>query len=274
MSHEMVDYFRNAFQNIEFPIETEITPTSRTSFYRAMDISLMYRGHPNVLSRSMEEFLKSNCRPFAYAGAAKVLMLSSYISSREYDDYGLQASREWLSIARQDVTRCFEIELIHGEIEQASNKLDNIKSNLDELNTFDEAKDSYYVALLNMFYHSKRKQRGEEQKWEDIAERLAENDYQKLFVINGKAGNFIQDKKWSDAAKHYEQVIAIDKQDPWAWHNVSLCYLHLNDLKNAERCNEIALVLMDFGAARQVQQMIQQRKTGSFFSRLKHLFSG
>lgn len=80
---------------------------------------------------------------------------------------------------------------------------------------------------------------------------------------------------FGDAIKLYRRVVALDPQDPWAWHNLSWIYLEQGDLDNAEECNARALAIMDFGMARLIQRDIRaerneaNKKLPSIWGRIK-----
>lgn len=54
----------------------------------------------------------------------------------------------------------------------------------------------------------------------------------------------------------FHEVVKIDPNDPWAWHNMSWMYLRLKDYTNAGSCNDRALRIMDFGVARNIQKSL------------------
>ncbi|GAB4522521.1 MAG: hypothetical protein OHK0046_35170 [Anaerolineae bacterium] len=271
MSIEMVDYFRKIYQEIDFPSEVEITPQARTMFFQAMDFALMYRGHPNILLGALQRFVETGCRPLAYAGASRILKDAAYLSGYDYDAYGLDVAREWLAIARLDIPTCFEIELVQMNIEIGARNPDAMRSCLKLLSNFGNEGHSYYVALMAMHYFRVVKDPEKRGYWAQLAEKRAQNDLQRLYVLNADASEALENQDFRKAIQKFEQAIAINKQDPWAWHNMSVAYLHLDDLPNAERCNEIALVLMDFGAARHVRELIAQSKRGNLVKRFRNL---
>lgn len=260
MSDGWVNSLLKLYDEIRFPVETKITVSAKYGFYRAMDICLMYRGHPDTLMEALGVFLETDCRPFAYAGAAKIMMQGSYISSDTYGESGIQASRELLEVARQGIESCFEIELIQADIELAANDLEGVRSALKTLIEFDEAEDSYYVALMVMISMAKLNKIEERQRWGDLAEKRAITDAQKIFVINRRAKDYMNDFRWLAAIRYFEEVLKLNKRDPWAWHNLSICHIEVDDWESAESCNETALGLMNFGAAHQVRNRILQEK--------------
>lgn len=58
-----------------------------------------------------------------------------------------------------------------------------------------------------------------------------------------------------DALQLNEQALTINPNDPWIWHNQSLILLDLKRFDEARRCNERALEIMEFPAARDIRKL-------------------
>ncbi|MCP5098113.1 MAG: hypothetical protein GY943_21405, partial [Chloroflexi bacterium] len=74
------------------------------------------------------------------------------------------------------------------------------------------------------------------------------------------------------AIKQYYQVTKIDPNDAWAWHNMSVMFTRMQKFEDAHLCNQKALNLMDFGAARQIETQLKEKrgsKLGKLFGRKK-----
>lgn len=57
----------------------------------------------------------------------------------------------------------------------------------------------------------------------------------------------------------YREILEIDPQDPWSWHNLSLIQIQKGVLLEAEKSNAKAPMLMDFPAARQTQCFLREK---------------
>lgn len=66
-------------------------------------------------------------------------------------------------------------------------------------------------------------------------------------------------KRYEEALSTYNLVNERYPQDPWAWHNKSLILLDLSRYPEALACNERALSIMDFGAARSTGERIRAK---------------
>src|SRR5690606_17702487 len=93
-------------------------------------------------------------------------------------------------------------------------------------------------------------------QWNEIAFKNAQNNIQRLFALNSLAGSYLKKNRNNEALGLYREVVKIDPNDPWAWHNMSILYMKGNDYTNAGICNDRALRIMDFDAARQVQRSL------------------
>jgi tetratricopeptide (TPR) repeat protein len=105
--------------------------------------------------------------------------------------------------------------------------------------------------------------------WIKQAYCFANSPARQAYVHNALASYHMDDGTFNKAIKHYNEVIKRDPNDAWAWHNMSTMFLRLNELENAAMCNERALSIMDFQAARQIEAQIMQKKPKGFFSKLR-----
>ncbi len=61
----------------------------------------------------------------------------------------------------------------------------------------------------------------------------------------------------------------VKPDDVWAWHKMSVMLLRLNNYKDAELCNRQALSIIDFDAARGVQEELKRLTGGAITHFLK-----
>jgi tetratricopeptide (TPR) repeat protein len=253
MSDKQFEHFLNVVNKLDIPDSDEMTDESRDLFESGRDVMLMYRGHPDTLMQALQLFMATDCRPFVYAGAAIVIMSSSYISDGKYDPAGVKEALKLLDQAKQTArSRCFAIEMIEPGFHSNLGDLKKARNLLDKLGQFDEAQTSYRFAIAEMDYADKTNDMTGVKYWNELGFKRAQNNIQRLYALNALAGTFLMKKKDGEALGLYHEVVKIDPSDPWAWHNMSIIYMRRGDYSNSGYCNDRALSLMDFGAARHV----------------------
>ena len=89
----------------------------------------------------------------------------------------------------------------------------------------------------------------EVQHWFEVSIERASNNMHRLYALGRIADIHSRIGTGESCLPYYQQLVAIDPNDPWAWHNMSLVYDNLYDYKNAFICNRKALDVGQFGAA-------------------------
>ncbi len=78
-------------------------------------------------------------------------------------------------------------------------------------------------------------------------------------ALSRKARLLDRMKRYDDALAAYDLVNEHYPQDPWAWHNKSLLLLNIERYQEALTCNERALAIMNFNAARTTGERIRAK---------------
>lgn len=252
MSQKQYEYFMSIIDKLKLPTETNLTEEARAIFEQGLDILLMYRGHPDTLMAALQAFMATGVRSYACAGIARILAFSAYDSNNKYDAKGVQEGLGWLEEAKRAAPYRFEIEVLTPSFYNMLGHLQTVRSLLDELRRRPEAKTSFRYALAEESYWDRMKDLAQTKNWNEEAFNRAQNDIQRLYVLNGLAGMYMGARQYPEALGYYHRVVEIDPNDPWAWHNLSWIYFNQGDHTNAGKCNERALNLMEFGAARDI----------------------
>ncbi len=74
---------------------------------------------------------------------------------------------------------------------------------------------------------------------------------------------------WSEAKNSYQEALHFDNSNAVLWHKLSIVHWQLQDVEEAEKCNQQTLRLKDFPAARQLAETIKKKKSeGSVWGKL------
>lgn len=256
MSDENVRYFDEMLKKIDMPTDTAVSEDAREIFERGRDMMLMYRGHPDTLMQALHYFMATESRPYAFAGAAQVMYAASYLSGGKYDEEGVRIALKWLTSAQEINPHRFEINLLEtGFLKDKA----QVRALLDRLRTHPEARTSFRYAMAEMDYWDDMNDLDKVKHWNQVAFQNAQNNTQRLYALNAMASTYMTKNMLEESLGLYHEVVKIDPNDPWAWHNMSWMYLRLKDYTNAGSCNDRALRVMDFGVARDIQKSLVNR---------------
>ena len=88
--------------------------------------------------------------------------------------------------------------------------------------------------------------------------------------MRGQLADFyFQQKMWEEAKEAYQAALHFDNTNPLIWHKLTLIHWQLEDVDEAEKCNQQTLRLKDFPAARQLEDHIKKKKSeGSMWGKL------
>jgi tetratricopeptide (TPR) repeat protein len=243
------DYFLKFFEEFEFPSSNEITDKAEAFFGAANDSLRMYRGDYRELMHAFQLFIASGCRPFVYLGAAAILVDASYISGNQYERNGLLEAQKFLDKAREIIPARIEVDIQQAWIYQLLKEKAKFKAAVDELAIHPDAESSYNYATMQMDFYEEQKNVPQIEFWHKKAMERAKTDVQRLFALNRLASCHLMLGNYAQSIPLYEQVVKIDPNDPWAWHNMSIMVMKRKEYARAGQYNRNALNIMEFGNA-------------------------
>jgi tetratricopeptide (TPR) repeat protein len=266
MADELVKQLLDIYHNkVDWPTQTRITPQARAIYDQGLAILDTYRGDPDVLLRALKTFVATNCLPYAYAGAALILNDASYESGDEFDDTGLQHALEWLQKAQSLAPDQFEINILEVAIYLSGRRNEEARTVLQYLNQSPPITypDEFYLCKAAMHYWYAVRDREKYEQWYVRGRKAARKDTEHLTLLNMRAGFYLRLKSEQDIAlETYQEISKLNPKDPWCWHNMSVIYFNKKQYKQAHQCNQHALKLMDFEAARYVEKKIDEAWKG------------
>lgn len=246
------DFMLKYFEEFEFPTNDEITEKAEVIYNAANDVILMYRGHYGDLMRAFQLFIATGCRPYAYLGAARVLIGASYLSGGAYEDAGLDDAQKYLDNARAIIPNHIEIPLQQARIYVSRRDYKKFKEALDQIGQRPEAKNNLSYCMLQIRYWEHQRDMQNCEIWHSKAQALAVTNSQKLDALNRLASAYMGFGNDIRALQLYEQVVKLDPNDPWAWHNMSIMANKRRNFSLGGQYNRNALNIMEFGVAYQV----------------------
>jgi tetratricopeptide (TPR) repeat protein len=256
---ERIKQFIDILDRFDWPGETGITDKAIEAFEQADRIFDLFRGDPRLLLDAVMVCLQGNCRPYAFAAAAKAIISCSYQVADNYDNDGLSEALRWLERAQHLAPDRNEINIIEVDIYLRMKRLRDARVVLDHITRIEPGLREIPKAEMQYAHLSDNHAR-----WEIWAQRALENarDAHDRFILhNTFAGHYLMYGLDAQCIDAYKIVVQITPNDPWAWHNMSIAYMNIKSYKEAHECNVNALRIMDFGAARRIEKQLKQKKT-------------
>lgn len=257
MSETLSQQLNQFINKANWPQGMALTEQSRSAYEQGIDTLNMYRGHPQVLVDALKIFQSCGSLAYAAAGCAYTLMLAAYESGDSYSASGLEFSRDWLIKAQEAAPGHAEIDFIEAELYLHLGELENTRLVLDELTK--TSPPHFYVCLSELYYWYTLKDQEHYQHWYEVALPQATNQFRKICLLSRAAGFFMAMEEWKKVIATYRDLAALDPQDAWMWHNLSLAYYHLERYDKAQQANQQALSIMDFPVAREMEQLLKSQ---------------
>ena len=260
MEKTLADQLEEMAQAATWPSEHQTTMKSRRAYETGLDVVNMYRGDPAAFVEGLRRFQATGSCSYAQAGIAYTLAIASFAGSQTPDRRGLQNAMQWLERSQNFEPDRPEINFIEAVIYLNGRQFEKARLVLDYLSNQDPQ--NYYLITTEMNYW---KQRGDEQKYFQWAKKgldVANRKGRRIFVLNSLAGFYLGKGYLEKSINTYLDLAELDPDDPWLWHNLSVMYVELEMFKEANQCNQRALSIMDFGAAREIEQIIKKNRSG------------
>ena len=125
--------------------------------------------------------------------------------------------------------------------------------------------DNYYMCKAAMHYYYAKRDEAKYEEWYARGRKVARNDAERLVLLGMRAGYYLrgkEDREQDIALGAYQEITRIDPKDAWAWHNMSIIHYKKKQYRQAHDCNQRALKIMDFEAARFVERKINEEWKG------------
>ncbi len=258
MSDEQSHYILQLAHQIEWPSNREILPGSQAVYEQGLDLLNTYRGYPQVLVEALQVFRSTNALPYALSGLAATLSLSSYIPNNNYEPAGLQEVLRWLKLAQSMAPDRLEIDCQEALIYIQGRQFDKARQALDTLGQDPQSAKYFFFCTAELSYWSRLGNLLKVQSWRDKAQAAARNTMQEYYVRHIFAAFFLDNKLYLDYIKAGQELTRLSPGDPWLWHNLSEAHYQLRQIPEAGFCNQRALSLLDFGAARQMRELLRR----------------
>lgn len=267
MGQQIIAKLLPLLEKINWPATEAATEQGRQSFLVGLEKVDAYSGDPNQLTAALKTFVTGGSRPYAYAGVTYTLIAASQEKDGSYSPEGLEAAMDWLEQAQDLEPDVLEINMLEPLIYVHNGRLEDARLVLDYLHEL--RPEDYFLYRIEVAYWQAMEDLEQTVHWFGQAAEAAVTVPQRL-AMRGQLADFYFDKKmWPEAKDAYQQAIHFDNSNPLLWHKLSIVHWQLEDVEEADKCNQQTLRLKDFPAARQLEEKIKEKKSdGGILGRL------
>jgi tetratricopeptide (TPR) repeat protein len=259
-SHPVVDRLIEVVNQNQWPNAHRMVDRSRKAYEYGLDQVNRYHGDPAIFFKALQTFADTKSCVYAYAGIAFALAMATAVTGDGVYDIGFEEALKWLEKAQEWEPNLVEINFIEAVVYLNWGQLENGRLILDHL-AQDNPK-NYYLCLTEMNYWSQQKDHDNYFNWLRTASKSADNPLRQAYTLNALANLYLNQGQYEKSIEIFADVVKFTPDDAWAWHNMSFMFLNLKKVKEAAMCNQRALEIMDFPAARDIQEKIKQNKGG------------
>ena len=238
--------------------EDSVTPQGREAYVIGLDKVEMYAGDPKSLVDALRVFQSGGSLPYAYAGAAYVLVTASRARDGSYVLGGLDAAMDWLEKAQALEPDYVDINMIEAFVYVYNGRSDDARLVIDYL--LDIEPGNYHVNLANVAYWIQQESLPEIESAIDAAVKTAVNPPQKIRLTNQLGDIYLQYGELDKALAAYKENVHFNPKSPLLWHKISLVYWRMDDMDEAERANQQSLRVGSLPAAQKMVEQIKERK--------------
>ena len=160
-----------------------------------------------------------------------------------------------------------EINMIEPLLYVHNGRLEDARLVLDYLHDLSHA--DYYLYRIEIAYWQALDDLEKTVEWFGKTAKAASTVPQRLTTRRQLADFYYEHKMWAEAKEAYQEALHFDNSNPLIWHKLSIVHWQLEDVDEADKCNQQTLRLKDFPAARQMEARIKEKKSdGGLFGRL------
>ena len=254
-------------EKINWPATTAATEQGRQSYLVGLEKVDSYSGDPNQLTAALKTFVTGGSQPFAFAGVAYTLIAAAQEKDGSYAPDGLEAAMSWLEKAQDLEPDVLEINMLEPLVYVHNGRLEDARIVLDYLH--DIRPSDYFLYRIEVAFWQAMGDSEQTVHWFGKAAEAAITVPQRLAMRGQLADYYFNQQMWAEAKDSYQEALHFDNTNRVLWQKLSIVHWQLEDIEEAEKCNQHTLRLKDFPAARQLEEKIKSKKSdGGLLGRL------
>lgn len=266
MGQQLVEKLVPALEKMEWPAATGLSQAGRINYDVGLERADDYKGDPKALAAALRVFQTGDSLPYAYAGVAYTLLTAARETDGSYSQASLETVLQWLEKAQTLTSDQVEINFIEALVYIYGGRFREARLVLDYLEAQEPG--NYFVVVAEALFWQRQGQVEEAAAWYEEAMTRAVTVPQRLLMRRRLGDCYFENGRFDEALAIYQEMVMLDKQNPWLWHNLSAIYYRQEQYQEAAHCNAKALAIMDFPAARQLEAALKKKLEPGVWGRL------
>jgi tetratricopeptide (TPR) repeat protein len=266
MGKKLVSQLVATLAKVTWPAEERPTDQGWEAYKVGLEKVDTFRDDPKILASALRTFQSGGSCPYAFAGAAYVLVAAACRPDGSYDSDGLAAGMAWLEKAQALAPDYATINFIEALIYIYNGRTEDARLILDYLHHQEPR--NYYVYLAEIEYWRSQGDLEKAISWLEDTIQEAQTVPERMRLRRKMADCYFDGKQYETARDIYKEVARVDTKDHLLWHKVSICHWHLEDFAEANDANKRALALKDFAAGRKMEEALKQKLGTGILGRL------
>jgi tetratricopeptide (TPR) repeat protein len=258
MGEKLLEQMMPFLEKANWMGEAAATLQGREAYLIGLDKVETYAGDPKTLAEAIRVFHSGGSLPYAYAGAAYVLVAASREQDGSYALTGLNAAMDWLEKAQALELDIVDINMIEAFVYVYNGRSEDARLVIDYL--LDIEPNNYHVHLADVASWIQQEALPEIESALTAAVKTADNPPQKMRLTHQLGDIYLQFEELDKALVSYKQNVHFDPKNPLLWHKISVVYFRLGNLEEAERANQQSLRVGNLTVAQQMAEQIKQHK--------------
>lgn len=260
MGKQLVNQLLPYLAKVTWPDNAAATAQGRVTYEIGLEKVDGFSGDPRSLAEAVRIFLSGGSAPYAYAGAAYVLLAASQEQDGAFAPAGLEGAMTYLEKAQALEPDLVEVNMIEAFVYVYHGRFPDARLVLDYLH--DQDPDHFHVHLAEVAYWMQQRDVDNTAVAAETAVALARTPPQRLRLRAKLADFYLESGQADEALTIYKESIHLEPQNATLWHKLSLAYFEKGELDEAERANQQSLRLNNSQAAQQMAERIKARKRG------------
>jgi tetratricopeptide (TPR) repeat protein len=257
MGKNLVAKLIPALVKMEWPAEERPTDQGWEAYKVGLEKVDSYRDDPQTLAAALRTFQSGGSRPYAFAGAAYMLVAASRQADGSHVQEGLEAAMSWLEKAQETAIDNVNINFIEALIYTYNGRFADARLILDYLH--EQELRNYYVYQAEAEYWRRQGDLEKALSWLEDTIEEAQTVPERMRLRLKMADCYFDSQQHDTALNIYKEVSRVDTQNHLLWHKISICHWHQEDFEEAHDANKRALALKDFAAGRKMEEALKQK---------------
>lgn len=257
MGQQIVDKLLPGLEKMKWPTDGTASTQGHSAYLIGLEQLDEYKGNPKELMGTLRTFVSGQSAPYAYAGAANILILAAKEKDDSYAESGLEAAMNYLERAQETAEDITEINVTEAYVYIYSGQFDNARLVLDYLH--DQDIGNFYVTRAEVAFWKRQGNLEETIHWTDQAIRAADVVPKKLRLKWQLGDLYLDHGMMDEALAVFKEAVHFDRENMALWHKIAMIHVKQGNIEEAYRINQQSLRIKDYPAGRKLELALKER---------------